>query len=349
MATSLLSGAPFGSAFAGLAMKPTIALAARPAGSFVYEDLLTYGQSAAAQNLRRQIVSAASSNRHLLIRGASDQTAIAIASAIHARSSSCARPQIWIDCRPEFRGHLERLLFGPAGQEGQSALAMERATVVLHCIEQLPLAFQQRLSQAITSKSFHNCLGDRKDLRARLIGTSDFQLNQAAMSGQFRRDLLAAISMFTVRVPTMLERAEDVAGMIQIIADHTEQSHIAGFSPDAVTAIEQYSWRSAEHLLHVISTSCAIAKGPLVLRQDLPPEVAQAEREPLVSGGAAQRVVTPMEDLERLAISEAIEVAGGNRTRAAQMLGIGKTTLYRKLKEWKDRDEQRGLVAGKPV
>jgi two-component system response regulator HydG len=163
--------------------------------------------------------------------------------------------------------------------------------------------------------------------------------------GAFRKDLYYRLNVVTLRLPALRDRREDIPLLAAHFLDRISREHGAKFmlSDEALRTMMRYDWPgNVRELEHAVERACALSSGPVLRLGDLPTQLQQeglaaermrangdhSEPEPSVPG------VTTLADLERQAILGAIRTLHGDKLQAARLLGIGKTTLYRKLKEY---------------
>ena len=298
------------------------------------EDLVMHGSSPAIQRLRQHIETAASLPCPVFVRGSIGDGAMVVANAIHRQSSSRNRPLIHLDCSLRFRSEAEAVLFGASGVKGW--LGTPRATVVLENIEDLSSDLQARVAAALQSQA------KGIDRAARVIATSALDLAKGSCAGACNRTLVMQLSSFCIRLPQLPERHDDIPGIAQIIIDSCAESNVTGLMPDAAAILKGYPWLSIDRLKQCVEFATWRASGPKLDVCDLPTEVVARTASvldrnvgpaPILhSAEAHDAVVLTMSELERLAIMEALRNTHGNKIKAAAALGIGKTTLYRKVK-----------------
>jgi sigma-54 specific flagellar transcriptional regulator A len=235
-------------------------------------------------------------------------------------------------------------------------------------VAELSLSLQAKLLRAIQEKRFHRVGGSTQvHSDFRLIAATHRNLLEMVKGGQFREDLYFRIAVFELEVPPLRERGDDVV----LLADRfLDRYNTRGKGPrprlsnDVIELLKDYSWPGNVRELENIMQRCLlIAKGGLVLPEDLPPRLrargpddaipdeAPAEPPPEREREARPQsasVETPrrshrletldLQELERRAIQQALEEAGGNLSQVVRLLGIGRTTLYRKLKSHRLRE-----------
>jgi two-component system response regulator HydG len=293
------------------------------------------GQSAGMLRLYRIIERTASSKHPILILGEKGAGKSSLARLIHAGGSLRDHPFVEVNCALPF-SPLESALFAPSSiAMGQHALGV-RGTVFLRAVAEMPLVLQGRLFRALQEKEIRPPGGGRAlPVEARVIAATDRDLDAAVQQGTFRRDLYLRLNVVALRLPPLRERRED----IPMLAEHflralSEHSGVVySMSPDTMKVMLDYGWpgnvRELENAMrHAVSAS----RGALITPAHLPPEMQT--RVSSESTAAEPGKIIPLAEVERKAILDTLQQLKGNKQMAAQMLGIGKTTLYRKLKEY---------------
>jgi DNA-binding NtrC family response regulator len=156
-----------------------------------------------------------------------------------------------------------------------------------------------------------------------------------AARGEFRSDLFFRISVVTVRVPSLRERGEDILVIAErVLADLAASAprRIEGFTPKALESLRRYTWPgNVRELRNVLERALVLGEGPRIDDVDLPESIRSATATPSADGNRTVTLPARLDWLEERAIAAALESTGGNRTRAAALLGINRQTLYNKL------------------
>jgi two-component system response regulator HydG len=192
----------------------------------------------------------------------------------------------------------------------------------------------------------------------RVIAASNVDLERAVETGAFRRDLFYRLSVFPIRLPPLRERPEDIHPLVIHFLEHYKQKtgrFISGISKDALHALIEYDWPgNVRELENAIERAVIIASGRSIELDDLPEAISlrvlneratiRRERVEAASAGRAVQlelnVPATIDEIERKAIEATLDYTGGDKTRAARTLGIGRKTLYRKLQQYqKESDE----------
>ncbi|HEV2350107.1 MAG TPA: sigma-54 dependent transcriptional regulator [Terriglobia bacterium] len=309
-------------------------------GHLVREQLRTdqgfagmVGTSARMQNIFRLIFKAASHRVPILILGETGTGKGLAARAIHAQSPWKDKPFVAIDCGSLSLSLIESELFGHtrgaftgADRSRKGLLASASGgTVFLDEIENLPMEIQAKLLRALQEHEVRQ-LGENNHMHfdARIVAACNQDIEKIVQAGSFRKDLFFRLNVITIAMPALRERKEDIPAIAyDLIEQHSDGvHHITGVSDDAMTRLTEYKWPgNIRELENCIRRAFVLAPGPLIRLRDLPGNLAQAEE------------VVPLKVLERQAIIQALEATRGNCEKAARSLGIGKTTIYRKLRK----------------
>lgn len=302
------------------------------------------GHSPEMEKLYRIVAKAALSSHPVLILGESGTGKEMVARAIHSSGPIREKPLIAVDCGSLVPTLIESELFGYVkgaftganhAKEGLLALA-EGGTVFFDEIGELPLDLQSKLLRAIQEKEIRPVGGTKcQAINVRIVAATNRDLEQAVAQGTFRRDLFFRLNVLTLRIPPLRERRQDIALLAAHFLEkaYRETGHEQTLSDDALKAMLAYDWPgNVRELENCLERSCALVSGPIIHANDLPTVIHSA---PGTSsrGGDGSRIL-PIAELERNTILNTITQLNGDKLLAAKMLGIGKTTLYRKLKEY---------------
>ncbi len=299
------------------------------------------GNSAKMQNVYQLILKVAVKRHPVLIQGESGTGKELVARAIHAFSPRRDEAFVPIDCggltptliESELFGHV-RGAFTGATQTRLGLLATAQGgTVFLDEIAELPLELQSKLLRALQEREFRPIgSNERTLLDAVIIAASNQDLERSVKRGTFRKDLYFRLNVVAIKLPPLRERKSDIPALVHCFIDRygTAGGGLTGISYDAMTRLMNYEWPgNVRELENCIQRAHALSSDAEIQVKDLPSNVLYS-----VGGGIGNERVTPLRELEKKAILEALEAAGGDRGRAARLLGIGKTTIYRKLKEY---------------
>jgi two-component system response regulator HydG len=303
------------------------------------------GDSPEMERLYRIIAKAAQSTHPVLILGESGTGKELVARSIHFSGPAKDKPFIPVDCGSLVPTLIESELFGHAkgaftganrAKDGLLAVA-EGGTVFLDEIGELPVDLQAKLLRAIQEKEIRP-VGCTKSvpMNARILAATHRDLETAVAEGRFRRDLYYRLNVLTLRIPPLRERKQDVPLLVHYFLERMAQNTGVRrqISDDALKTLVQFDWPgNVRELENCIERACTMSSGPLLHAADLPTILQESKRNSGAKNTALTDVV-PIAELEKQAILGTIDRLNGDKLLAAKSLGIGKTTLYRKLKEY---------------
>jgi DNA-binding NtrC family response regulator len=303
--------------------------------------------------LYKNIARAGRSDATALIRGETGSGKELVARAIHAASARAQQPFVPVDCAAIPENLWESELFGASkgaytSAEKDRAGIIEQArggTVFLDEIGEIPTSFQAKLLRFLEAKEYRpvGATGTKK-ANARILAATHRPLEAMVERGEFRADLYHRLNVLQIPVPALRERLEDIPLLTdRFLAEANRQqgSHV-WFEPGAMKALEAHEWRgNVRELKNVVERMVAMSSpGPL----------GETEvRRALTSGLAGQSSslsAETLEDAEKEHVLEALRLCGGNRTLAAERLGIQRRTLYKKLERWGLMHEGHTAVPG---
>jgi len=307
------------------------------------------GRAPEMEKLYRIIAKAANSIHPVLILGESGTGKEMVARSIHYSGPFRDKPFIPVDCgslvptliESELFGHVKGAFTG-ASQSKDGLLAMaEGGTVFLDEVGELPVDLQAKMLRAIQEKEIRPVGSTRPiPINVRILAATNRDLEQAVMQGTFRRDLYFRLNVLSLRIPALRERRQDIPLLIghflERMARASGQEKM--LSDDAIKAMLAYDWPgNVRELENCLERSYAFTTGPLIHRTDLPREIANLpipESSSSNGNGNGHLKIIPMAELEKQTILRTLTELNGDKLQAARLLGIGKTTLYRKLKDY---------------
>ncbi|HLM58843.1 MAG TPA: sigma-54-dependent Fis family transcriptional regulator, partial [Pyrinomonadaceae bacterium] len=321
-----------------------------------------------APAIRRAIelaLNVADTQTSVLIQGESGTGKELLANLIHYNSRRKGGPYVKLNCGAIPETLLESELFGH--EKGAFTDARQRrrgrfeeadgGTLFLDEIGEMSLAAQVRLLRVLQDGEFTR-VGGNEVLKSdvRVIAASNVDLARAAEQNLFRRDLFYRLSVFPIHLPPLRERREDIHTLVIHFLEHYKQKtgrFISGISREALQALVWYDWPgNVRELENAVERAVIIASGRQIELDHLPEAISGAAREEgarrrgqraLAEGRALILEVTvpaPLEEIERRAIEATLDYTGGDKTRAARALGIGRKTLYRKLLAYRLEGEE---------
>lgn len=305
------------------------------------------GRAPEMEKLYRIISKAANSSHPVLILGESGTGKELVARSIHYSGSYRDRPFIPVDCGALVPTLIESELFGYVrgaftgavkSKDGLLATA-DGGTIFLDEVGELPLDLQSKLLRAIQEKEIRPVGGNRAiPVNVRILAATNRDLESAVQQGQFRRDLFFRLNVLTLRIPPLRERKQD----IPLLAGHVLErvARTTGvyrtISDEALRRMLDYEWPgNVRELENCLERACALSSSATLQIGDLPTALRNLANEeyPTLDSKPGNGIL-PLAEMEKRAITQAIEQLHGDKLEAARRLGIGKTTLYRKLKEY---------------
>jgi DNA-binding NtrC family response regulator len=319
---------------------------ARQAGSRV-DDLV--GQSHQMAEIYTLIARVASLDTTVLIQGETGTGKELVARAIHAASARADRPFVVVDCAALPETLFESELFGHERGAFTGALTTRRGlletsaggTCVLDEIAELTAPLQAKLLRALQERAIRRVGGnDPLPVDVRIIAATNRNLHELVAAGEFRDDLYYRLNVVTITVPPLRERAADIPLLAQhFLAKFARETGrpVKRLAPEAVALLVGYHWPgNVRELEHTIERAVALASSETLLAHDLPAQVRQEpERAPRVPVAGMT-----LEDLKHWYVNKVLEEAGGNKLRAAELLGINRRTLYRILERRISEDDE---------
>ena len=285
----------------------------------------------------------------MLIQGETGTGKELVAQAIHQNSPRKNKPFVALNCAALSENILESELFGhvkgaftdaSTDRVGKFEYA-HGGTLFLDEVGDMPLATQIKLLRVLENGEITRVgSNDPIQVNVRILSATNSNLEDAIQSGSFRSDLYHRLKVVTLRLPTLIERSQDIPILIdyflkQFSAQHAK--HIKGMSSAARHKLLGYAWPgNVRQLRNVVESMVVVDYDGLLDVDDLPEELA-APAEPAGEPATATLVALvghSLPEIERLFIAETLRVTGGNREVAASKLGIGERTLYRKIKEY---------------
>ena len=306
------------------------------------------GRAPEMEKLYRIISKAAQSTHPVLVLGESGTGKEMVARSIHFSGPFRDKPFIPVDCgslvptliESELFGYVKGAFTGAAHSKDGLLTIADGGTVFLDEVGELPVDLQAKLLRAIQEKEIRPVGSTKRiPINVRILAATNRDLEQAVAQGTFRRDLYFRLNVLSLRIPALRERRQD----IPLLAEHflermnrdSEQQH--ALSDEALKVMLAYDWPgNVRELENCLERACALTTNPVIHPADLPTSIATG-RVPGARDGTVSKII-PMAEVEKKTILETIEQLNGDKLLAARLLGIGKTTLYRKLKEYAARD-----------
>jgi DNA-binding NtrC family response regulator len=299
------------------------------------------GTSTKMQRVYRLIEKVSKHNYPVLILGESGTGKELVARSIHFSGSRRNKPFVAVDCAASVPTLIESELFGYVKGAFTGAMhaktgLMEAAgngTLFLDEIGDMPIDLQAKLLRAIQEKEVKPVGStDCVSIAVRVIAATNRDLETAVRQGQFRQDLFFRLNVVQIKLPPLRERKTDIPLLVNAFLEKfSEAGRVRAISEEAMARLIAYDWPgNIRELENAIERAVALGSGPILHVGDLPSSLhyTTVDRMPPVDE------LMPLEELERRAILRALREADGDKLAAARLLGIGKTTLYRKLKQY---------------
>ena len=313
------------------------------------EEPRMIGASPALSGILGQVERVAVTKATVLVRGESGSGKELVARAIHEASDRHDGAFICLNCaalsetllESELFGHEKGAFTGATEKKIGKFEAAHRGTLVLDEIGEMSPAIQAKFLRVLEGHPFERVGGSsRVQVDVRVVAATNRDLEAAVAAGDFRRDLYFRLKVVEILVPPLRRRPEDIEPLAEhFLARFTTDTgrRIRGFTPEAIAALRAYHWPgNIRELRNVIERAVVLAGeewigvDDMVLSQLAPPGDTGKPR----PAAAAAFVPTTLEEMERHHIFETLEAVGGNKTKAAAILGIERSTLDRKLGKW---------------
>lgn len=298
------------------------------------------GESEAARQLYNYVDLVAPTPMSVLINGASGTGKEYVAHRIHQLSKRADKPFIAIDCgsipkelaASEFFGHVKGSFTGALNDKTGAFVEANGGTLFLDEIGNLSYEVQIQLLRALQERRIRP-IGSNKEIEVdvRLVSATNENLQQAIEKGNFREDLYHRINEFTLRMPALKERQEDILLFANFFLDQANREldrQLIGFDAAASQALQTYSWPgNLRQLKNIVKRATLLAQSNFITLAELGYEL----QEPAMSAGP-QTFSLHDEAAEKKRILEALKQTRNNKSKAAVLLGIDRKTLYNKLK-----------------
>jgi transcriptional regulator with PAS, ATPase and Fis domain len=307
----------------------------------------------------------------VLVRGETGTGKELVARAIHALSPRAKGPFAAINCaalpasllESELFGHVRGAFTGAVRDQPGFFRTAHGGTLFLDEVAEMPLELQAKLLRVLETRSVLP-VGAREPVPVdvRIVAATHTSLRRAVEAGRFRADLMYRLRVIPIFLPPLRARPDDIALLVQKFVEELNRQggrQVARVAPAALDAMRRYPWPgNVRELRNALEYAYVIGEGPVLVPSDLPPEIVEPRADPWaaepLSGAGTPRIETrrAVEDArewfgaggerdarrgcdesEAARIRRALERAGGRRDRAARLLGISRTTLWRRMRE----------------
>lgn len=298
------------------------------------------GESEAAQQLFNYVRLVAPTQMSVLINGASGTGKEYVAHRIHQLGKRADKPFVAIDCgsipkdlaASEFFGHIKGSFTGALSDKVGAFEEANGGTLFLDEIGNLSYEVQVQLLRALQERRVRR-IGSVKEIEVdvRLVTATNENLKEAIAKGNFREDLYHRINEFTLYMPSLKDRTEDILLFANFFLDQANKElerNLVGFDAEACDALQRYDWPgNLRQLKNVVKRATLLATGDFITCKELGEELHATE-----TNQETVNLTLRNEDDEKQRILQALQQTKNNKTRAAQLLGIDRKTLYNKLK-----------------
>ena len=313
-------------------------------------------KSAPMRRVLQTVSTAAPTRATVLLQGESGTGKELFARAIHDQSDRRDRAFVKLNCAAMPEGLVESALFGHEKGAFTGAIkrvegAFERAdggTLLLDEITEMRLDLQSKLLRVLQEQEFERVGGSETiEVDVRIVATTNRDIEQSVERGEFRRDLFYRLAVLPIRIPSLRERPEDIPILAQHFAQRAATDlgrEISAFAPDAMALLQRYEWPgNVRELQHAVERAVILTPGSVLLASSFETiRVAVTGRKTPFAGlaamasdskaeGAVMLTTLNIDEAEATLIELALRETGGNRTKAAELLGVTDRTLRNKL------------------
>jgi DNA-binding NtrC family response regulator len=320
------------------------------------------GHSPEMEKLYRILSKVAYSTHPVLILGESGTGKELVARSIHFNGPNAGKPFVPVDCgslvptliESELFGHVKGAFTGADRAKEGLLSSADGGTVFLDEIGELPLDLQAKLLRALQEKEVRPVGSTAsKPISARVLAATNRDLGAMVEQGRFRKDLYFRLNVVNLRIPPLRDRRGDIATLaMHFLAQRQKEGGVERtFSDETLRVMSEYDWPgNVRELENAIERACALSSGPVLHMGDLPTQLQdfRMQRGPVIPldddeeiglnrvmrGETGKGGIVSIAEMEKQAILGTIRQLKGDKLMAAKLLGIGKTTLYRKLKEY---------------
>ena len=279
----------------------------------------------------------------VLVTGESGVGKELVADAIHAHSPRSSGPLVKVHCAALAESLLESELFGHEKGSFTGAQARKRGrfemanggTLFLDEIGEINQNVQIKILRVLQDRKFERVGGEETiEVDVRIVAATNRDLKREIAEGRFREDLFYRLNVVSIHVPPLRERRDDIPLLaMSFLKEFAEENgkKVAGFDPKVRQALYAYPWPgNVRELRNCVESAVVMASGPSIGLEDLPPGLRSSgeERDMRVPAGSS------LADAERILIRETLTAQGGNKSKTAEVLGIGRKTLYQKIEEY---------------
>lgn len=304
------------------------------------------GKSSELNRVRTMIEKAAPTKANVLITGESGVGKELVANAIHKQSSRASAPFVIVHCAALSESLLESELFGFekgafTGAEAQHKGRFELAnggTIFLDEIGEINQATQVKLLRVLQEKTFERVGGEKTiSVDVRIVAATNRNLEDEVRAGRFREDLYYRLNVVRIEMPSLRERKDDIPLLMHSFLREfniENEKNIKGFDNRSKSALIKYNWPgNIRELKNCIESAVVMCTGDEIKMEDLPSSIRAQSEEKTIS----IPIGISMEEAEKIIIQENLAANNNNKSKTADILGIGRKTLHRKIEEWENK------------
>jgi two-component system response regulator HydG len=310
-----------------------------------FEDLL--GGSPAMTKVYAVLERLSGSDATVLVTGESGTGKELVAKALHKRSKRATGPFVAVNCAAMPEALLESELFGHArgaftdAKVARTGLMVQAngGTLFLDEIGDMPLGLQPKILRALEERCVRPVGGDREiPIDIRIVAATHRDLETLVEERRFREDLFYRVNVVAVKMPPLRARGGDVLTLAQHFVQRfavQNDKQVRGLSTGAAEKLLAYSWPgNVRELRNCMERAVALTRYDSVAVEDLPEKVRDYKNSHVIVASDDPSELVPLDEVERRYILKVLDAVGGNKTMAAQVLGLDRKTLYRKLERW---------------
>lgn len=315
-----------------------------------YPDIAIFGNSPKIRSIKELIrVVARTPKTSVLIQGESGTGKELVSKAIHKLSTRAEKPLIAINCSAIPENLMESELFGYEKGAFTDAKNMKKGvfelahggTLFLDEISSMKLSLQPKLLRVLETQSFRR-IGGTSDIKidVRIITATNQDLKECVDNGSFREDLYYRLKVMVINLPPLHERQEDIIPMAKMFIEQNNNEfskHIIGFTEEAERLLVNYDWPgNVRELKNIMERATILCQGDIVEVEYLPIELRtiSPKEQKIIPQSASSDDALSLQDIERRHIIETLQKFDGNKSKAARVLNISRSTLREKLKQY---------------